>query len=511
MRLPEGIGLMRVWWYAAQDPIRGWFAEQGMELVGASRQEPSAEVQVIIADQLTPEELLVLGQRWGDRQPAPWLFSTGVSVPGVIPLAGLPFSDAWAHAIRAVVRSPAGDDRLRSTQLELLTLRRQLAAVESQLRDHQEELVRLETQASMSQLVRVLAHELNNPLAVILGNAELIERGNPDPQKQQQRAQAIVQEVGSCQVIIERLRKFARPQGEPATALSLPQVLAQSLERLRRRGSPLPDVHIDGVIPLLWCGRLALVRAVEQALDNALRAGAQRVTVRCESDDHSGLCRLLLSNDGSTPSERDIREAFHPFFSAGDRAGLGLTLAQSLLSEYRGTVQLAVGPGGQGASTVFTLPQWDQSSQRRAVDAASSDEMVYPQRHHGPRVLLAVVADPMLGEVILGGAEEEGWSIRLETNFQSCVPRSDVGAFLVDLASLGSNGIDALREHLALYPELASSLIVLCTDAQQRALLQLCKDWGCLLLAKPFRAVDLRQLLHQLGGEGPEGSPTKPS
>lgn len=493
---------MRVWWYAARDPNHSWFAEHGMELVGASRQEPSMEAQVIIADQLSEEELLVIGQRWQDRQPAPWLFSTGVSVKGVIALAGLPFSDAWAHAIRAVVRSPAGDDRLRSTQLELLTLRRQLAAVESQLRDHQEELVRLETQAAMSQLVRVLAHELNNPLAVILGNAELIERGHADPQKQVQRAQTIVQEVGSCQVIIERLRKFARPQGEPATALSISQILAQSLERLRRRGSPLPDIHVEGSIPMLCCGRLALVRAVEQALDNALRAGAQRVTVRSELDDHSDLCRLLLSNDGATPSERDIREAFHPFFSAGDGAGLGLTLAQSLLSEYRGTVQLAIGPGGQGATTIFSLPRWDQSSQRRAVDTASSDEMVYPQRHHGPHVLLAVVADPLLGEVILGGAEEEGWSIRLETNFQACVPRADVGVFLVDLASLGSNGIDALRQHLAIYPELASSLIVLCTDTQQRALLQLCKDWGCLLLAKPFRSVDLRNLLHRIGGEG---------
>ncbi|TVR44946.1 MAG: hypothetical protein EA402_05760, partial [Planctomycetota bacterium] len=165
--------------------------------------------------------------QWSQRARPPLVLTSHAQLQGLDrcldPASTAP--DLWGSVVHALWQAHQARQEQRRLSVERLTLQRRLAATESQLRDRQMELIGLETQAAMSQLVRSVAHELNNPLAVILGNAELLQRSlseaNSHGEKQVRRVQTIISEVESCQSIIQGLRKYARPQGEGAVAVHL--------------------------------------------------------------------------------------------------------------------------------------------------------------------------------------------------------------------------------------------------------------------------------------------------
>ena len=376
--MDHGASQLKIWWCSNASCDEQWWFNRGFALLGCGVWEIPHDLQIIIFHGLNAAEIARVIERLGSTDKAPLCLSTGEQTPRCQQLKESLFAECWPAVI--VMAWNRYSQRFSSASLveELDDAHRRLLALESQLRDHQDELVALETQAAMSQLVRTLAHELNNPLAVILGNTELLAQtfGSAD-EKSGRRTTTIIEQVTICQYMINRLRQYARPQGQPAQALQLPKVLKEALGRQQRRGSPPLAIRIEGEMPLVACGRLALVRAVEQFFDNALRAGASEVVLTASVDHEQRRCSLYFANNGDTPADLDVHEAFHPFFSSNERAGLGLTLAASLLAEYRGTVGLARGKDGSGALVTVILPHWDDEFAQREAQAISSDDQSY--------------------------------------------------------------------------------------------------------------------------------------
>lgn len=360
-----------------------------------------------------------------------------------------------------------------------------------QLRSYQDELVRLESQALVTQLIRGLAHELNNPLAVILGNVERLGRALGDDSKEAKRIATMRREVDRCTDIIARLRSYARPLGEDAIDCRLGQVLDITLERLASRSVELPGLEISEC-PRFHAAPKALAKALAQILDNAVRARAS--LIRISGRRHAERILLEIANDGATPSDEVVRQADRPFFSGwGDgSAGLGLSLARSLLSEQGATLNFDAGE--PGAVVRISLQAADDSSDlvRAALDQ--------PRRTASAAILL-VDDEELVLELLADALEERGLSATCAgtaADARRVCREGSVAAVLLDANLGGSDGIELARELLADYDWLVGHLALMSGDPDNPRLRSVRSELGLPVLAKPFRLEDLTGLLEDL-------------
>ncbi|MFP2912971.1 sensor histidine kinase [Pyxidicoccus sp. 3LFB2] len=233
------------------------------------------------------------------------------------------------------------------------------------LKTAQAQLLEAQKLAAVGQLGAGVAHEINNPLAGILGNVQLLmlDRGATDPDLG--TLQKIEQSAKRCKEITQNLLRFSqqreRPELRPVDlnavvrdALSLTEhqtrgegitlvtELAQGIGRVRADPGHLSQV----VLALLSNARTAM-----------LKTPIKRLTLRTGERDGRGFLEVEDTGKGISP---DIRpRIFEPFFTTKDvwsNVGLGLSVAWRVVTEAGGTLEVR-SEAGQGACFTVTLPK----------------------------------------------------------------------------------------------------------------------------------------------------------
>ena len=211
----------------------------------------------------------------------------------------------------------------------------------------------------MAELARALGHEMNNTLAAIVLQLEMLAQDVPDVGPA--RESVTVLETASQQgiALVRRVRDLARLS---RPLVPRPVALRDAVDdALAAVAGRLADARIDlvtqhaGTVPLLG-DRAELALAVRELIANALDAAAAGGRVTITTGNEGGLlyCRVTDEGDGVTPGV--LASAFEPFFSTrGERGrGLGLTIARTVAARHEGDVQLASGPR-RGAVATLTL------------------------------------------------------------------------------------------------------------------------------------------------------------
>ncbi|MBI2291700.1 MAG: PAS domain-containing sensor histidine kinase, partial [Betaproteobacteria bacterium] len=244
----------------------------------------------------------------------------------------------------------------RSTNLSLLEFRH----IEQQLKISREERLLDQSQANR-ELIRNLAHEIKNPLGGIRGAAQLLERELERPNLHEY-TQVIMKEADRLQLLMDRLLTPHRlPQNAP---LNIHEVL----ERVRSlilaeypQGITIRRDY-DTSLPLLEGDREQLIQVVLNIVRNAAQAmhGNGQITLKTRVVRQATLARrryrhaleLQISDTGPGIAE-DLRERiFYPLVSGREGgSGLGLTLAQTFVTQHHGTITFESQPG----NTTFTL------------------------------------------------------------------------------------------------------------------------------------------------------------
>lgn len=362
--------------------------------------------------------------------------------------------------------------RERTSHLEELSHR---------LQEKHHELVRLETMSTVGHLVRGLAHELNNPLAAILGYAQRLQRGTTTAADSQHKLDVIVTEVDRCRTLVDQLRKLAAPLDEALVACSPAELLRESVQRLQELGRPVPVLEISAVLPEVQGGVRSLARVFEQILDNAAQARSTTVTVTSTSI--HGRIQLILDNDGETPDDSTVANATKPFFTTRSQTGgrgLGLTIASALLKEQGGTLMLDRRPDKPGARVVITLPPAPVTGRHQTIT-----------RPHGlPRVLV-VDDEPLIAELLSDCLTEAGCEVRVAATVADAWQVVNDGlplrAILADVHLGDGSGIELLERAQQARPELTGHLALVTGDGQASDLDRLARASGHPILAKPFR------------------------
>ncbi len=237
-------------------------------------------------------------------------------------------------------------DDMESTNIELTDANRRLTELQTQL-------LRSERLAALGQLSAGVSHELDNPVGVILGYAELIREEVEPGSPLDEYASAILNETKRCKRIITGLLDFSRPsQGDsqvlvPGEAI---RKMAQQLmdQRPFRRvkwnldpGDGVPRIEIDP-------DALRQV-LVNLALNSAQAMGDEgEITVELEalrSQERDG-CLLRFRDTGPGIGQEMLERVFDPFFTTkgkGEGTGLGLSICRKLIEESGGWIRAAGG------------------------------------------------------------------------------------------------------------------------------------------------------------------------
>lgn len=233
------------------------------------------------------------------------------------------------------------------------------------LKAAQSQLVMNEKLAAIGQLTAGVAHEINNPIAVIQGNLDVLRDVlGPQAEPVAQEIKLIHDQVQRVRLIVAKLLQFARPQDyvgylEPVETGQLIQDCLLLVRHLLNKGDIAIEQHIDSTRQIL-CNKNELQQVIINLFVNAIQAmpegGVLKIAVEDwdQADMPLGI-RLVVSDSGPGISEADLAQLFKPFFTAKKPGGngLGLWVSQALVERYGGKISAESGPERGASFTVW--------------------------------------------------------------------------------------------------------------------------------------------------------------
>ena len=262
---------------------------------------------------------------------------------------------------------------------ELKQIHAKQRQLEAQLRESQK-------MESLGTLAGGVAHDFNNIVAAIIGNAELARQDVGPEHPAQQSLHEICKASVRAKDLVQQILAFGRRQTLERKVISLVPVVQEAGKLLR---STLPagidlDVQCDLDVPAVLADATQIEQVVLNLCSNAWHAvlgleRAGRIEVRLKPEVRGGLffASLTVRDNGKGMDEATQNRIFEPFFTTkplGEGTGLGLSVVHGILKEHEASIEVDSAPGN--GSTFFILfPQAQASAQVAAVpapDAAST-------------------------------------------------------------------------------------------------------------------------------------------
>ncbi len=230
-----------------------------------------------------------------------------------------------------------------------------------------EDLFRLERLSRMGELTASVAHELNQPLAAILGNAQaalrFLDAGRADPGEMKEILRDVASDCKRAGEVIRGLRAMVKQEARPKELLDLNRVLGEVVtlvrsEMIARNVSletafqePLPQVPGDRVQVQQVLLNLVL-NAADAVAENP--PGRRRVEVRTAPAE--GVVRMSVLDSGPGIPEGALEMLFKPFFTTKPGGmGMGLAVSRTIVEHHGGRIRAENRPGG-GAAFHVELP-----------------------------------------------------------------------------------------------------------------------------------------------------------
>jgi two-component system NtrC family sensor kinase len=236
---------------------------------------------------------------------------------------------------------------------KLITAIARQVAVIIERRQDQDEKARLQEQlrhadrlATIGKLAAGVAHELNEPLANILGFAQLAVKVDEVPDQVRKDLDKIINSSLFVREVIQKLLLFARQSPPRKTTLSINEVVESGLAFFRTRlEKEAVELHkiLDTHIPEIIADQAQLTQVVINLVVNAIQAmpsgGVLTVSTRFEKD----RVKFSVADTGIGMSDDVRKQIFIPFFTTKDvnqGTGLGLSVVHGIVSAHRGTIDV---------------------------------------------------------------------------------------------------------------------------------------------------------------------------
>lgn len=240
-----------------------------------------------------------------------------------------------------------------------------------ELRKTQEQLVRTEKLVSLGKLAATIAHEINNPLSVVLTYIKLmknmLQRGTFTPKRLADISRflgTMESETSRCGEIVRNLLAFARHSSLNMAEHRLEEIIQRAvaliahdleMKEMRLRCSCEPG------LPLVKCDFRQIQQALLNLMINAVEAmePGGLLTVEARGAPREGFVMIRVEDTGCGIPEEHLPQIFEPFFTTKDEAkgvGLGLAVVYGIVTRHGGTIEVR-SKVGHGTTFEVFLPE----------------------------------------------------------------------------------------------------------------------------------------------------------
>ena len=225
----------------------------------------------------------------------------------------------------------------------------------------QQELARAERLVGIGILASGVAHEINNPLAIIRGNAELLEMSARLNNSDQSEVETIIRQVGRVERIVSNLLAFARTNKKVIRPFQIEALLDDILDQVGHQ-IPLDRYSIERDYQIAGGDIEGDEDQLRQVFTNLILNGLQAketggaLTVSTAVDRETGSCTVTIDDRGPGITADVQEKLFTPFFtSKPGGTGLGLAVSYGIVKDHGGDIRVESIPE-QGAAFIVVLP-----------------------------------------------------------------------------------------------------------------------------------------------------------
>ncbi|MBN2331861.1 MAG: HDOD domain-containing protein [Deltaproteobacteria bacterium] len=400
------------------------------------------------------------------------------------------FASAVANNVHKVMLF----DNLNQQSEELAELHRHTEQI-------QEQLYHTQRLATVGRLAAGAAHEINNPLAVISANIQVMQKQDPksrDRKKELSHYQTVLQQTEKISKIISDMMTYAYPAKPQRLTANLQEIIAQAISAVEHRTS-YEKITINNLVPddlpLVNVDAMQIGQVLINLLINAQQAipDGGTITLKGQQQEDHVVVECSDTGTGIPPEQQSI--IFDPFFTtreAGEGTGLGLAICHSLMEQNNGkiTVRSKVGTG-----TTFTLllPIARQTTSNPISEALHHDTENNRAVNWKPdraRILL-VENDPELGNILAENLSA-GFEVEVVTSDKEAVDivrQKLFNLLIIDLDVGGNPAKNILRWTAKFFNDLP---IIALTGPDAAAQQEKLKNLGITVWhQKPFKTDEL--------------------
>jgi PAS domain S-box-containing protein len=227
----------------------------------------------------------------------------------------------------------------------------------------EEQIAQADKLASIGQLSAGIAHEINNPLGIILGYTQLLIRNEKPDTEKYDDLKTIEKHVRNCKSIVEDLLNFARSSKPNEDVIRLDEAMEDVLNFIQQHAG-LDNIRVernyDSAVPAMSLDEKKIKQVFMNLIMNAKHAMGEEgtLTISTGHNPDKGHAVVKISDTGHGIEKKDMVRIFDPFFTTkptGEGTGLGLSVSYGIVKNHGGDI-LVESEIGKGSTFTILLP-----------------------------------------------------------------------------------------------------------------------------------------------------------
>jgi PAS domain S-box-containing protein len=217
----------------------------------------------------------------------------------------------------------------------------------------EQHIQKTERLSSLGQLSAGIAHEINNPLGVILTYSSLLKRQLENMPQCLSDVATIEKHALNCKRIVSDLLKFARSESTAMQLASLNEAIEEAVKMLSHQFSQKDieiQLNLDSDLPMVNIDSGKIKQVFVNLLMNSVQALNHKGFIRISTSylEESRRAQIVFHDNGKGIPAEVLPRVFDPFFTTkavGEGTGLGLSVSYGIIKDHRGEVHVSSEPG----------------------------------------------------------------------------------------------------------------------------------------------------------------------
>jgi signal transduction histidine kinase/CheY-like chemotaxis protein len=385
--------------------------------------------------------------------------------------------------------------------------RMQLEKTVETLKSTQGQLIQSEKLSAVGEFVAGVAHELNNPLAAVVGFSEMLKDNDVDT-KNRRYLDMIYKSAQRCQKIVQSLLSFARRHQAERKPMSVNAMVEAVLEMLnyQLRTSNIEVVtQLDPTLPVVLADGHQIQQVLLNVINNArqaiegLQSGGQ---IKIVTETFGENVRIIVRDNGPGISAENLVKIFDPFFTTkqvGLGTGLGLSLCYGIVKEHGGSITPSSRPG-EGATFAIELPVLHLAGDTIEAGHAAKLKTLDANEGVGKKILVIDDEESIL-QMLRERLTQSGYNVDTVTDGENALRQlrqKNYDVTFCDWKMPGLNGRQIYEKLRATSPDQCQRIVFFSGDVVNEQMRGFLEQEKRPCLAKPFTFEDVHAAIRTI-------------